>query len=259
MVNTRGNGDIKQNNLDNIPVKEMFAREIKNIIEEELKHQFSALLNEIVTLKKEVTILKETNIDLINLLTKSSNEQTSNTKIPNVSNPNLLFMTNSSTETVTQVQTTKNQKPRANKKNHHKQMPASETTSNKVQNIEDKQESTNKNKKNTIVVGTNTFGSEKDEFGSGESLLWLYVGRCRQGTTAESIKSYMQKRSPGYSFEVTELDGAGRNKSFKVGANISLKDELYNSDYWPNGIVVKRFRFRKSNNGNFSFSARKNI
>lgn len=35
----------------------------------------------------------------------------------------------------------------------------------------------------------------------------------------------------------------GKNISFRVGASIPLEDKIYDLTYWPQNIIVKRFKF----------------
>ncbi|CAG9817097.1 unnamed protein product [Phaedon cochleariae] len=69
--------------------------------------------------------------------------------------------------------------------------------------------------KSISIVGTCSIDNDKD-FSGGEPMLWLYVGHCKPQTTADKVKSYLEKKSAGHNFEVTELNSVGRFKSFKV-------------------------------------------
>lgn len=58
--------------------------------------------------------------------------------------------------------------------------------------------------------------------------------------------NYMAKKlsKEANEFVVNELPTKeGGNKCFMVGADFALKDDLYRSDFWPNGVGFKRFDF----------------
>jgi hypothetical protein len=45
--------------------------------------------------------------------------------------------------------------------------------------------------------------------------------------------------------DVTSEINMNLSKAFKVGAEFSLKDTMYLEEFWPKGVVFKRFEFRK--------------
>lgn len=103
-----------------------------------------------------------------------------------------------------------------------------------------------KNKsENTIIIGTNNNkdDSKFDTFEATARRLWIYVGRCKQDTTEEKIKSYLQGKSPGRSFDVVKLNTKGTNTAFRIAADMDLQDSLYDASFWPSGILVKRYMF----------------
>ncbi|KAK9687885.1 hypothetical protein QE152_g35937 [Popillia japonica] len=75
------------------------------------------------------------------------------------------------------------------------------------------------------IMGFNS--AAQADFASTDSRLWIYVGRCKPDVTAEQIKSYLEKQSPGYKFDVMKLISKGFNSSFRISADVSLKDVIY--------------------------------
>lgn len=127
----------------------------------------------------------------------------------------------------------------------------------KIENYEKIENETHKNmltkgkkeneKFTKYIYGSNT--SSSDEFTGRERKLWLYIGRCKTGTAELHVKKYLEKKCPGKQFEVFALPSKGTNVSFRIGADISLKDQLYDPQFWPENILVKKYIFfRKTAN-----------
>lgn len=216
--------------------------EVKTIIQQSIQEHSDTLLNEIKSLKQEVTDLRQSNIELVRLLANgkclnhvSNNEYEFVSK--NISDINSSIESTSSTNTIIQGQSSFQKRVNTKKR----------------QNINSKQNDTHNNVhvkatqsgRNNLIVGTSSDAAE--EFGASISRLWLYVGRCRPNSKPEDIKSYLQRRSPGHNFEVTKLPSLGRNSSYRVEADKELQDILYSPSHWPKGVFVKRFKFRPEN------------
>lgn len=74
---------------------------------------------------------------------------------------------------------------------------------------------------------------------------WIYVGRVDLNTSSQQILNYLKHKFPANNFQVEELakrEGA-TSVSFKVGAYVSLMEELYKGHTWPAGVLVKKFVF----------------
>lgn len=74
---------------------------------------------------------------------------------------------------------------------------------------------------------------------------WFYVGRIRHGTKPEQLRDYLKAKFPEQDFIVEALptrENAG-SVSFKVGADLSLVDQLNQASMWPKDVAVKKFRF----------------
>lgn len=87
-------------------------------------------------------------------------------------------------------------------------------------------------------------------FGSVPKRTWLYVGRVAESVDEAQIENHLKMKFPEGQFQVESLEKNEHStgKSFKVGANIELLEELYEPNIWPQGIIVKQFRFfRKPN------------
>lgn len=84
------------------------------------------------------------------------------------------------------------------------------------------------------------------ELSGAESKMWLFVGRTKPGTTKQAVLNYLKSEVPGEEFICENIETAGANPCFKVGARMDLKQRLECSDFWPRGVVVRRYNFRVS-------------
>lgn len=54
----------------------------------------------------------------------------------------------------------------------------------------------------------------------------------------------MEERIPNHKFIVEKLNTHYNDFiSFKIGADFELYDKLHSIDFWPEGIVIRRFNF----------------
>ena len=77
-------------------------------------------------------------------------------------------------------------------------------------------------------------------------MAWLFIGRLSQNTTSDAIKGYLQKNGIEDDISCEDLNIRGNKKGFRVGFPIRYLETTENPDFWPEGILVKRFRFRKN-------------
>lgn len=90
---------------------------------------------------------------------------------------------------------------------------------------------------------------------------WLFVSRVRDGVTEQTIRSYIKRKIDTASDEdivvkalETRYDRKDSN-CFQVGVNFDFKDKLYDKEFWPSGVAFRRFRFHFSKPGNFQILA----
>ncbi|KAJ9596700.1 hypothetical protein L9F63_012304 [Diploptera punctata] len=98
------------------------------------------------------------------------------------------------------------------------------------------------------AAGNIADGSKKtdDELQAADRKAWLYIGKLRKNTTTESLTRYLERN--GIQGEITceELNTLGDTKAFKVSFPLHQLKETEQPDFWPMGIRVRRFRFRKT-------------
>lgn len=99
-------------------------------------------------------------------------------------------------------------------------------------------------------LGTHEQSPEENSsgFSGGDRKVWLYVYRVRRHVTPNIIMEYIKKKPEFISLEVgvRELPSdPNKLKCFVVTAPLSLKDKMYDSDFWPQNVGVRRFDFNK--------------
>lgn len=85
----------------------------------------------------------------------------------------------------------------------------------------------------------------KDTFAAATRRAWLYVGRVKKGTSASQISKYLEEKFENHTFIVEPLNvhKDALSTSFKIGADLTLLDELNKPTTWPKGVAIKKFMF----------------
>lgn len=82
-----------------------------------------------------------------------------------------------------------------------------------------------------------------------EKKIWLFLSRVKDHVTEEIVKNYLEnKTSSTNDIYVKEIDTFRKlkdNRCFKVGLNFILKEQAYTTSFWPKGVAVYRFNFKK--------------
>lgn len=99
-----------------------------------------------------------------------------------------------------------------------------------------------------IIKGTRTINNE-NSFVGVKPKVWIHLGKVKLKTSEEEIKSHLKLIFPGRSFivEAMQTRNGAHSMAFKIGGDMDLKDELYNSENWPSGVTVRRFTFFRKN------------
>ncbi|KAK9887208.1 hypothetical protein WA026_021051 [Henosepilachna vigintioctopunctata] len=88
--------------------------------------------------------------------------------------------------------------------------------------------------------------SETDVFRAKPSKMWLYVGKAMNTATETIVKDYIMNKcnsTDADKVEVYKLPLLGKSLAFQIGVDISLFDQVNCADFWPKGIVIRRFHF----------------
>ncbi|CAH0555117.1 unnamed protein product [Brassicogethes aeneus] len=158
------------------------------------------------------------------------------------------------TEIKEKITTKTNTNNKENNSTYQQAAPAAPKTN--THKTDDRQKTNvNKNKINNhetkINTGLKITGSAKPEenivFKATEKKEWIYVGRARPETTEKHIKDYLISKFPNENFEISEIkkheSSTSKNKSFKIGMQYSIKDEVLKPEIWPENLIIKKFWF----------------
>ena len=93
-----------------------------------------------------------------------------------------------------------------------------------------------------MIVGTN---DNSDNLRSGPRSAWLYVGKLHRDSTDQELKAYVS--SKGIDVWECELNSSrSQLKSFRVCIPLEALEEVNAPEFWPRGIVVRRYIFRRN-------------
>ena len=77
---------------------------------------------------------------------------------------------------------------------------------------------------------------------------WIYIGNAKKQTTWEDIKTFIKNRyNETKDICVEKLSCKGETQSFCVGVDFASKDLVMKADFWPSGVIVRRFNLSKRN------------
>lgn len=103
--------------------------------------------------------------------------------------------------------------------------------------------------KKRFGTGDVTEEEKTSGFVGGDRKAWIYIYRVKSHVTEEMVKSHVQKK-PGFGdidIGVKEIVHEGKKydfKSFSVSVPFDKKDELYQPEFWPANIGIKRFNLK---------------
>lgn len=101
-----------------------------------------------------------------------------------------------------------------------------------------------KTTRNTRIIGTKE--TSNGRIRAGERTAWIYVGRLHYTTEKEDIITYLKEGGIKGKIEGEQLNTAGRNKSFKIGIPYEEKSKAEQPDFWPEGVIVRQYTFRRA-------------
>lgn len=79
----------------------------------------------------------------------------------------------------------------------------------------------------------------------------VFVGRLAADTAVEDLLDFLKGTFGRSDFEIEKLVvRSGSYSSFRVETDVELLDRIFSADNWPEGIVIKKFRFFRSKNLN---------
>lgn len=231
------------------------------------------LLEEIKELREEVRILKDSNIELIRLFTndkkKVSNRKEEAVALPkkNLMDPEDTYGSvahkNEPKQPISRFDIKSQDKVAVrNPKNKNKQIPTDITqqtkepwfltvdeenhtdTSHENPWIEQKSRRRIRSKKQPTIIGISKTNDVNTGFKSSYvKRAWYYVGKVDNDTNINEIKTYICEKLSSEDVIVDKLPTKGTFQSFRIGVKFIYKDNLLKEDFWPEGIIVRRFNF----------------
>ena len=81
---------------------------------------------------------------------------------------------------------------------------------------------------------------------AAERKAWLYVSRLHETVTVETITRFLQRNGIQDNIECEQLKTMGKNKAFKLGIPFSHYDKTQEEEFWPQGLIIRRFNFRRT-------------
>lgn len=109
-----------------------------------------------------------------------------------------------------------------------------------------------------ITIGTGVTNTECS-FKARPRKMWLYVGRVDESAGKEHVEQYIKEKCnivDSRELDVEPLNTVGRSAAFKVGIDPKYFETVKECDFWPSGILVRRFKFQakrldRQSSGNF--------
>lgn len=76
-------------------------------------------------------------------------------------------------------------------------------------------------------------------------MAWLYIGKIKnKEATSDMIKEYISTENiHGDQIKIEKLESKGPYSSFMLGIPYDNLEKIGDPDYWPNGVVVRRYNF----------------
>lgn len=78
---------------------------------------------------------------------------------------------------------------------------------------------------------------------------WLYIGHLHRNTTNEMVERHLKKLKVAETTDCEELQKKGTLKAYKVGIPLRDLHKVTDPGAWPEGAVIRRYRFRSREQG----------
>lgn len=213
-----------------------------------------AIEKSFVQLKNEISSLKESNIELIKLMSSSEFAETRG----NRSKTRRDIQKQDDGEIVL-VQRDERGHIVANNKNrkeHFKRRDYAEILEGKEKINDQSTLDSNKQRRKEFIAKEviNPIREKREEGLKGKgrpnNLLqpaprgrnWIWLGGLQSDTTTENIKTYAEEKWPNKDILCFDLKSRGPKKAFKFGSSDLSLEELLHLESWPAGIGVRLFR-----------------
>lgn len=96
-----------------------------------------------------------------------------------------------------------------------------------------------------VIKGT---GTENCSLQSANKKAWLHLGKINKDCKEEDVVELIKAKFPENKTEIV-VEKISRedstSASFRLGIDFDLLEEVNRGDFWPRGVIVKRYFFRK--------------
>jgi len=100
--------------------------------------------------------------------------------------------------------------------------------------------------KNVTITGTLESNNDALKAVTIQKKVWIHATKFRQETKADDVITWLQQLHNREDFICEKIKPKYPNPkyaSFKIGADMSLKDDLYNPNSWFKGVEISRYNF----------------
>lgn len=231
--------EIKKYQLE---LKQNFTETIKTLVE-----------NEIGKLKREIEVLRESNVDLIKLYTQTPS---------NITKKPPIILNHSKKQNNNKGLSDKSVSPRTQDKESVVSKTPKKTPMKPNQpesTGEDFKEVKSRKQKRRAKIGTGEINEEdnlevrfegRQEPKKEEKKIWIFLSKAKDHVTDTMVKKFISKKTKAEEESISVKSirtyyQVKDNKCFLVGVDQTLKDTVYYEHFWPRGVAFDRFDFRK--------------
>lgn len=249
----------EDNQSPNNIANDTWSKNVKEVVKSEIK----ILFDEITCLREEVRYLKETNIQLIHLLT-NINLNPKDKKEDNKKNDQKVFKCLNNPDAIRN-----SEKPETNLINNRLNMETNLKSNKTIEetpkgapvhkSYEDKRTGYNINKdpENTLTnkrkqsSNNNTIkgiiGANKGNtcLKAATKTFQIFVSRLHPSTTTTDLQTYLNTNFPESKCEELRSKFPDHYKSFKISIDELHREQVMDPNFWPSGIFINKF-FRKA-------------
>jgi len=232
-----------------------FGEIFQNLIAGETAKQTKQLKEELNMIRQDIKNLKQSNIDLVRLLTQNNeNINKTNKQIISTEKEENHIGENKICSKVN-TPTYKEVMQQENTQLRRENIQDSDFKSQQLNSGEFKQVMNKKQKKNNSKIFYGKAELENIEQENGFSAkkpakkkIWLHISRIKSSVTEEAVQQYVAKKgkTETENVHVKQLipkNSREDNKMFMVGVDLQLKEQVYSEDFWPEGVRFTRFNF----------------
>lgn len=225
------------------------SEEFTNIISTAVRKENKILYEQIKQLQEEVVILRESNIELVNLLTNTRAAKMTSKKQETLHN----FMSDErinrmrSKENKEAHKEEENPKINSNKENGKTQdtdspMDTKENGNPDIQlKTKENNPTTNPTTKTRGITGAN---KDNRNIKAATKKTEIFVSRIHPSSKISDLQNYLSKDFPESICEELVSKHPEHYRSFKISIDAQHKNQIMDPNFWPSGIYVNHF-FRR--------------